>query len=153
MELLERASFVAKLRGLFGQAEDGRGSLVSLRGEAGVGKLALVGRFVETLGARPEAAQGTRRLRELGVRQIPRGPRPATKSHPAGLTSREAEPLALVAEGRSNAEIATSLFFSPKTVEHHVSAVRAKLGVDSRDSAVRVVSQNGHGAIERPALS
>jgi DNA-binding NarL/FixJ family response regulator len=98
------------------------------------------------------AAQVARRLRELGVRHIPRGPRSATKSHPAGLTAREAEVLALVAEGRSNAEIAASLFLSPKTVEHHVSAVLTKLGVDSRESAARMAADHGSRTTGRPAL-
>jgi DNA-binding NarL/FixJ family response regulator len=43
--------------------------------------------------------------------------------------------LALIAEGLSNAEIAAKLTLSPKTVDHHVSAVLAKLGVRSRGQA------------------
>src|SRR5262245_10649330 len=105
----------------------------------------------EALGARLAAARVTRRLRELGARPIPRGPRPTTKSHPAGLTAREAEVVALVAEGRGNAEIATSLLLSPKTVEHHVSEVLSKLGGDSRESAARVASLPGAMATGRPA--
>ena len=75
---------------------------------------------------------GLRRLRALGVRDLPRGPRPSTQAHPAGLTVREAEVLALLAEGLRNAEIAARLFLTPKTVAHHVSAILAKLGVTSR---------------------
>src|SRR5262245_58122760 len=48
MELLERASFLEELGTLLGRAAQGQGSLVLLGGEAGVGKSALVGRFVET---------------------------------------------------------------------------------------------------------
>ena len=43
--------------------------------------------------------------------------------------------LALIAEGRSNAEIAARLTLSTKTVDHHVSAILAKLGVSSRGMA------------------
>jgi DNA-binding NarL/FixJ family response regulator len=46
-----------------------------------------------------------------------------------------------MAEGLSNAEIASRFFTSPKTVEHHVSAVLAKLGVHSRVQALSAAHQ------------
>jgi DNA-binding CsgD family transcriptional regulator len=87
------------------------------------------------LGARPAAAIVARRLRALGARDIRRGPRPATRRNAAGLTARESQVLALVAEGLRNSEIAQRLFLSPRTVENHVSAVLSKLGVDTRAAA------------------
>jgi DNA-binding CsgD family transcriptional regulator len=51
------------------------------------------------------------------------------------LTDREREVLALVAEGRSNGQIATALFISPKTASVHVSNILAKLGVSGRTEA------------------
>ena len=82
------------------------------------------------------AAQITRhKMRRLGIRSIPAGPRSATREHPLGLTRREHEVLDLIVDGRTNAEIATELFISAKTVDHHVSAVLAKLGAPSRNVA------------------
>ena len=93
-----------------------------------------------TLGARPAGAIVARRLRERGARGIARGPREATRAHPAGLTPREREVLALLEEGLRNADIAARLVISEKTVAHHVSAILGKLGVGSRAEAVRAVA-------------
>jgi DNA-binding NarL/FixJ family response regulator len=75
-------------------------------------------------------------MRELGA-SVPRGPRPATRANPAGLTGRQLEVLALLSDGLSNAEIADRLVVSPRTAEHHVAAVLAKLGATTRWDAVR----------------
>src|SRR5258706_7709565 len=69
------------------------------------------------------------------VRVPLRRPRASTLANPAGLTTREVEVLRLVAQGFRNVEIAESLFVSPKTVDHHVSAVLRKVGVRSRAGA------------------
>jgi HD-GYP domain-containing protein (c-di-GMP phosphodiesterase class II) len=60
-----------------------------------------------------------------------------------GLTAREAEVLRLLARGSSNPDIATALVVSRKTVEHHVEAVYAKLGVHSRAAATLRAMQCG----------
>jgi DNA-binding CsgD family transcriptional regulator len=90
---------------------------------------------LQQLGARPAARIIARRLRERGVRGVPRGPQPRTRENPAGLTARELEVLGLVAEGLRNAQIAQRLVVSEKTVGHHVSAVLRKLDVSTRGEA------------------
>ena len=97
----------------------------------------------ERLGATPAAEMTRRRLRAAGARCLPRGPRPATLANPQGLTPRQLEILLLLAEGLRNPEIADRLSTTPKTVEHHVSAVLAKLHAHSRAEAVRVAYQLG----------
>ena len=99
----------------------------------------------QELGARPLAAMVSRRLRERGVRGLSRGPRRTTRENPAGLTSRETEVLALVADGLSNAEVATKLFLSPRTVHHHVSSILRKLEVPSRARAAAEAARLGIG--------
>ena len=95
------------------------------------------------LGA-PAAAQLTRRkMRALGLRSIPAGPRTATRADPFGLTRREREVLDLICAGRSNAEIAAKLFLSARTVDHHVSAVLAKLGAPTRGAAAARAARLG----------
>ena len=95
------------------------------------------------LGARPAVAIVTRGQRERGVRNLPRGPYARTREHPAGLTAREAEVLALLVDGLRNAEIAERLVVSRKTVDHHVSAVLRKLEVRSRGDAASVAVRRG----------
>jgi DNA-binding CsgD family transcriptional regulator len=100
-------------------------------------------RTLEDLGAPAAAAAARRRMRERGVRAIPRGPRPATRAAPAGLTAREQEVLALLVDGLTDREISQKLFISERTVHHHVSAVLSKIGVASRTAAAREAARLG----------
>ena len=97
----------------------------------------------EGLGAGPMAGITRRKLRESGVRNIPRGSHERTKQNPHQLTRRQLQVLALLAEGCRNAEIAGRLFVTEKTVDHHVSAVLEKLQVRSRGEAAAVANRLG----------
>jgi DNA-binding CsgD family transcriptional regulator/tetratricopeptide (TPR) repeat protein len=108
----------------------------------------------ERMDAEPAAKRARRRLRELGIKGIPRGPHATTRSNEAGLTRREIEIAQLIAEGLRNSDIAARLFLSPKTVDHHVSSVLAKLGVKTRsqvrgEAERRGLLKNGEGKPEK----
>jgi DNA-binding NarL/FixJ family response regulator len=90
----------------------------------------------QTLGAAAAERLTRRRMRALGIRGIPAGAQHFARANPAGLTRREQEVLIRVSAGLTNAQIAEELVLSPRTVDHHVSALLAKLGASSRASAV-----------------
>jgi DNA-binding NarL/FixJ family response regulator len=84
----------------------------------------------------------------MGARRIARGPRPTTRANPVGLSDREVQVLILVTDGLRNAEIAERLVVSTRTVDHHVSAVLAKLGARSRLEASQKAAALGLKGIE-----
>ena len=95
------------------------------------------------LGALATARITRRTMRRLAIRSIPAGPRTATREHPFGLTRREREVLDLICARHTNAEIAGKLFISVKTVDHHVSAVLAKLDAPTRRAAASRAAKLG----------
>jgi DNA-binding CsgD family transcriptional regulator len=95
---------------------------------------------LDRLGAVAAATLVRRDLRRMGVTRRPRRPRRRTRANPAGLTDRQLEVLALVADGLTNAEIADQLVVSVRTVDHHVAAILAKLNVGSRREAARAAA-------------
>jgi DNA-binding CsgD family transcriptional regulator len=97
----------------------------------------------EALGARPMVERVRQRLRAAGVRGLPRGARRSTREHPAGLTDKEVAVLELVAAGLRNKDIALRLHRSARTVEHHLAAIFAKLGVATRAEAVNAAHRFG----------
>jgi LuxR family maltose regulon positive regulatory protein len=70
------------------------------------------------------------------------GPRPSAAEE-WDLTDRESEVLALLAKGRTNAEMAKALFVSVNTVKTHLKNIFAKLDVGTRTEAVQMAERNG----------
>jgi len=95
------------------------------------------------LGASATVRLTRQKMRRLAIRSIPVGPRTATRKHPLGLTRREREVLELICARLTNAEIAQKLFISVKTVDHHVSAVLAKLDTPTRRAAAARAAKLG----------
>lgn len=94
--------------------------------------------ILDDLGARPLASQVRSRLRALGVTSVPHGPLGETRANPAGLTARQVAVLRLLSQGYTNAQIASQLVVSVRTVDSHVAAVLGKLGAaDRREAADR----------------
>ena len=99
--------------------------------------------ILDELGATPLATLVRGRLRALGTPRIPRGPRGETRVNPAGLTARQVEVLRLLGLGYTNAQIASQLVVSVRTVDSHVAAVLAKLGAASRREAAASAAELG----------
>ena len=89
------------------------------------------------LGMRPLMERAIERLGQVQAQPS------AAPAYPDGLTQREVEVLALVAHGKSNADIAEQLVISPNTVVRHVSNILAKTGSANRTEAARYASQHG----------
>ena len=75
--------------------------------------------------------------------RIPRGPLGGTKVNPAGLTARQIDVLRLLGKGHTNAQIASQLVVSVRTVDSHVAAVLGKLGAASRRGAAARAAELG----------
>jgi DNA-binding CsgD family transcriptional regulator len=82
-----------------------------------------------------------RELRRLGARVEPRGRAPSADSGLEALSSREREIAELVADRRTNKEIAGTLFLSEKTVETHLRNIFRKLSASSRVQVARIVER------------
>ncbi|MDF2709941.1 MAG: family ATPase [Nonomuraea muscovyensis] len=103
-------------------------------------RLARSRELADRLGAAPLVAEldGTARRARIvagGGPGTDGAPEAVPDAPPLGLTAREREVLRLVADGRSNREIAGELFIAVKTVSVHVSNILAKLGAASRGEA------------------
>jgi DNA-binding CsgD family transcriptional regulator len=92
--------------------------------------------IVQDLGATAVYEKMKQEMRNLGIKNIPRGIRNSTRSNAAFLTGREMEILQLLKDDLHNKEIAAQLFISAKTVDHHISSILFKLDANSRSKAV-----------------
>jgi DNA-binding NarL/FixJ family response regulator len=101
-------------------------------------------RTARKLGARPLAAEAAGEVAKLGESVASRlGKRAAADIEGAGLTRRELEVVRLVAEGRTNKEIAQELVVSPRTIDMHVRNTLRKLDCRSRVEAARRAGELG----------
>ncbi|MGX9142733.1 helix-turn-helix transcriptional regulator [Mesorhizobium sp. 128a] len=116
-------------------------ALVLTQGDEEAQRTAL--EIFERLGARPVAQHVRETMRRNGVNNIARGPRRSTRANLAGLTLRQMQVLQLIERGLSNKRIAEQLTISPKTVDHHVSAVLGKLDAVSRGEATAAARDSG----------
>jgi DNA-binding CsgD family transcriptional regulator len=89
------------------------------------------------LGAQWDLRRADARLRPFGIRRGRGGRRPAARRGWQSLTPTEIKIATLVAEGRSNPDIAAELFLSRSTVQTHVSHILAKLAARSRAEIAR----------------
>jgi DNA-binding NarL/FixJ family response regulator len=140
LEKLERFEAAATLLGAMSQHESSFRHVPELA--------ELEGRLVRKLGATRTrelvaegAAFGLDAAAVYAHHQIAaarRDPRPhARKEHPGGLSRRELQVLCLLARGQASNEIATELFISTRTAEHHIQNIYTKIGVSNRASATR----------------
>jgi DNA-binding CsgD family transcriptional regulator/tetratricopeptide (TPR) repeat protein len=98
---------------------------------------------LDGLGATATRSRVVKALKSQGVGKIPRGARKSTRENPASLTGRQMEILTLLQYGSPNKEIADKLFISPKTVDHHITAILSKLEVNTRTRAVEEAQKLG----------
>jgi DNA-binding NarL/FixJ family response regulator len=105
-----------------------------------VGTRRLLARFAAPAGPAAQAAPASAASPASALSPAPR-PAPVTLAEP--LTDREAEVLVLLADARSNAEIATALFIGEATVKTHVSRILQKLGARDRVQAVVTAHRMG----------
>ena len=100
--------------------------------------------LAEQIGATSRARLAAQALRGLGVRAWRRGPGAGTDSL-GGMSKRELEVAGLVASGATNAEVATSLLISPKTVERHLTNILAKVNARNRTELATRLRDMGTG--------
>ena len=108
--------------------------------EQGVELLTGTAKAFAALGAVADAERTVRTLRGHGI--VVRPHRSGRPRH-AGLSPRELDVVRLLATGRTDKEIAESLFLSPKTVATHMDSARRKLSVPSRTGLVVAVLEAG----------
>jgi DNA-binding CsgD family transcriptional regulator/tetratricopeptide (TPR) repeat protein len=100
-------------------------------------------RDAQALDARPLLAQVEALARRARIELAGATPTEPSAAAQTGLSPRELEVLALVADGLTNREIGSALFISEKTVRVHVSRILAKLGAANRTQAATLAQHLG----------
>jgi ATP/maltotriose-dependent transcriptional regulator MalT len=128
----------ARSRLLAGQALAAAGET-----ERATAELSAAAAAFDRCGAIPRRDEAERELRRLGHKRLHRRTRPgdADATGLASLTERELQVARLIVDRRTNAQIASELFLSTKTVESHVRHLFQKLGVSSRVEVARAVER------------
>jgi len=119
-------------------------ALTARHGEATAARRALASslELYDELGAAWDARRATARLRHHGIRRTRAVSQRQPQTGWAALTPTEVKIASLVAEGRSNPDIAAQLFLSRNTVQTHVSHILTKLGARSRAEIIRVAMRH-----------
>jgi len=115
-------------------------ALMQVTGDGAASALSRSIKILESIEARSAVEKARRLADSLGLsEQMPnpkRGPYRAARKHPLGLTKREQEILTHMVNGATNRDISDILSRSQRTVEHHVSNILKKLGVENRMEAM-----------------
>jgi DNA-binding CsgD family transcriptional regulator len=130
---------------LLARERQARCLLAASRTEAGLDLLAETRRELAALGASGDAARATDTLREHGV-VVPRVVRGGRRGYGGRLSPRELEVVRLVAEGRTNREVAQALCRSPSTVDTQLTSAMRKLNVSSRTALATRLAGGGAAA-------
>jgi DNA-binding CsgD family transcriptional regulator len=129
----------ANLHAALSRSLQGRALAVGGDRQEAVAVLRRAERELDECGSLRVRDETRRELRRLGARAETRGPASEGDSGVASLTKRELEIANLVADRKTNREIAGGLFLSGKTVESHMRHIFQKLGVSSRVEVARAV--------------
>ena len=130
---------LVRARARCGRSAEGRALAAAGDRQAARAALLEAESALDAFGALRRRSEAARELRRLGHRLL----RPAHDASPgplgplAALTAREREIAELIADGRTNREVAEQLVLSPRTIEAHLRNIFGKLGVRSRMELAR----------------
>ena len=122
--------------------DDEPGSVVKAVRQVAAGEMYIPGRLVASL-VRALSHQGPAASWPSSGADVAAALEPVSGPDRPNLTARESQVLALIAQGRSNRQIAQALVISEKTVKNHVTSILRKLGVKDRTQAAIWVLRSG----------
>ena len=131
------AAVAAHLQAAFSRSLEARALIAAGEREGAIALLRDVERQLDECGSLRVRDEMRSELRRLGTRHHTRKPGSGETGGRAELSKRELEVAALIADRKTNREIAAALFLSAKTVESHIRNIFDKLGVSSRAEVAR----------------